>query len=218
MKNILKLFLIAGVFALLSISSASAEVFVVQNDEARFSMSFPDTWHRAHNQKPDDKLTVKAPYEFEFVSCKMRVRNDHRYLIYPVRYSADMQKAAYSKDFWFDYVNEYTNPYIRHVTDFAGLGRGFASYAEGGYTTAVGPKVDKRMIMFASLYRDKAYILECSSEASVYEKWRPHFLSVAKSVDFTKTIHDLPVGNYRNFIDDPAIKINGRRQMDLFVY
>jgi len=218
MTKILKLFLIAGVFLSVSASAAVAEVFYIQNDTERFSMSFPDTWRRTHNQKPDDKLTILAPGDNQFVSCRMRVRGDRRYVIYPVQYSADVQKAAYSKDFWIEYVNEYNNPHIAHVTEVGGLGRGFASYAEVAYTTSIGPKVDKRAIMFASLYRDKAYILECAAEASAYEYWLPSFLSIAKSVNFTKTIQDLPIGHYRDFLADPAVLISNGRDADLYVY
>jgi hypothetical protein len=62
----------------------------------------------------------------------------------------------------------------------------------------------KRGLMFASLYHDKAYIVDCSAEESVYEKWRPAFMGVVKSVDFEKVVHELPSGNYRNFMAGPA--------------
>lgn len=215
MNKILKSFLIASAFISLSASSATAEVFHVGSDAGRFSLSFPDTWAQSHNQKPGDVLTIWAPGENDYASCRMRVEDDRRYVIYPVNYSAEIQRSAYSKDFWFDYLNEYTDPHLAYVTDVGGLGRGFASYAEAFYTTAVGPKVAKQAIMFASLYNDKAYILECSAEISAYPMWHQSFLSVAKSVDFTKIISEHRTGHYDpGFLSREPLIIYGERPFD----
>ncbi len=215
MSKILKSFLIAITFFSVSTSSAFAEVFYVENDKGRFSMSFPDSWALGHNQKSDDMLTVWAPGTYDHASCKMRVREDRRFVVYPVRYSGEIQRSAYSKDFWFDYLNEYTDPYVAYVTDVGGLGRGFASYAEAFYTTAVGPKVVKQAIMFVSQYHDKTYILECSAEIAAYPKWHKAFLSVAKSIDFKKSISDMKTGHYtRDFLGDGQLIIYGERPFD----
>ncbi|GJL85341.1 MAG: hypothetical protein DHS20C02_11160 [Micavibrio sp.] len=215
MNKILKLFLIATAFLSVSISSVSAEVFYVENDKGRFSMSFPDSWALSHNQKPDDMLTVWAPGEYDYATCRMKVREDRRFLVYPVRYSGEIQRSAYSKDFWFDYLNEHTDPYLAYVTDVGGLGRGFASYAEAFYTTAVGPKMVKQAIMFASLYHDKLYVLECSAEIESYPKWHKAFLSVAKSVDFTKSISEMKTGYYpHDFLGYSPLVIYGERPFD----
>jgi len=218
MNKFLKLFLIAGLFFSASASAAKAEVFYVENDRGRFSLSFPDSWRLTHNQKPDDMLTVLAPGDNQHASCRVRVRDDRRFVIYPVRYSGEIQRTAFSREFWFDYTREFTNPRIDHVTDGAGLGRGFASYAEASFTTAIGPKAQKRGIMFASRYHDRTYILECSAQEAAYARWRPHFLSVAKSLDFTKIIQDVPFGHYRNFLADPELVIYGRRDMEATSY
>ena len=206
---------VAITFFSISISSAFAEVFYVENDKGRFSMSFPDSWALGHNQKPDEMLTVRAPGMYDYASCKMRVREDKRFTIYPVRYSGEIQRSAYSKGFWFGYLDEYTDPYLAYVTDGGGLVRGFASYAEAFYTTAVGPKMVKQAIMFVSLYNDKVYILECSAEIEAYPKWHKAFLSVAKSIDFTKSISEKKTGHYDpGFLARSPLVIYGERPFD----
>ncbi len=162
-------------------------------------------------------LTIAGPGQDDYATCRMRVKDDKRFVIYPVRYSEEIQKIGYSKDFWFGYMGEYDDPYIDYVTDNGSMGRGFASYAEASYTTAVGPKVEKRALMFASLYNDKAYIFECSAEASTYLKWAPDFLSIVKSVDFKKSIQEMKTGHYRDFLDERLI-INGARDIDVSVH
>lgn len=200
------------------LSTARAEVFVIENQMARFSVSFPDTWQMINNQKPDDELTIAAPGENDFATCRVRVRDDRRYLVYPVAYSGEVQRTAFSKDFWMEYGNEFEDPYVASVTDNAGLGRGFASYADFYFTTIIGPKMQKRGLAYASLYNDKLYITECSAEISAYEKWHNAFLGVIKSVNFTKTIHELPSGDYRNFGKDKILIIQNARPIDVYYY
>lgn len=215
MKKILSLLSLTALILGAGLSTARAEVFVYGDTQERFTVTFPDTWMMVHNQQPDDRITIVAPGDGHFAQCRVRTRDDSRFLVYPPRLAGNVQRVAYSKDFWFDYVNEYDEPYVASVTDVAGLGRGFASYAEIEFDTVVGPRAHKRGIAFVSLYHDKVYIVDCSAEASVYEQWREPFLSVIKSVDFNKVIHELPTGNYRDFLADQPLQINGRRPVDV---
>ena len=198
--------------------SAQAEVYFWQDPATKLSVTVPDTWRMVHDQKPDDVLTFLAPGENDHAGCTLRVREDRRFVIYPVRYSGSIQRLNYSRDFWEKYITEYDNGVLNAVTDNASLGRGFASYADASYVTTIGPKMNKRALIFASVYNDRAYILECSAEAASYDKWYNSFLSIAKAVNFRKIIYEFPAGNYRDFLQDPAVRIEGDRNIDVSYY
>lgn len=199
-------------------TSSKAEVFFIEDQDDRFSVAFPDHWDLTENQKPDDKLTVIAPGENDYSLCRVRVREDRKNLIYPPELAGSVQKVSYSREFWNDYLGEYDNVNVDSFREPTGLGKGFGSFTEASYTTAEGNIVRKRGMMFASLYHDKAYIVDCSAEESVYQKWRPYFLGIVKSVDFEKVIHELPSGNYRDFLNDPDVVINGAKKGDTYRY
>jgi hypothetical protein len=169
-----------------------------------------------HNQKSDDVLTVMAPGNNEYSACRLRVRQDRRFVIYPQRFSGAIQRKYFSKDFWEAYIGEYANAELHSVTDNAGLGRGFASWADVSFLDDA--NVQKRGIMFVSLYNDTAYVLECAAEMEAFPKWHDAFLSVGKSVNFRKIIHEFPAGNYRDFLGDGPIEIHGERPMDVTFY
>ena len=206
-------FLLAALFCFIGVGSAKAEIFFVEDQENGFSVTFPDLWSRSHNQKPDDKLTLVGPGEPDFATCRVRVREDRRFLVYPRKFADSIQKVAYSHDFWNRYLGEYDDVSVDDFREPTGLGKGFGSFTEATYTTAEGTIMRKRGLMFASLYHDRAYIVDCSSEASVYYKWRPAFMGIVKSVDFEKVVHELPSGNYRNFLADEELVINGAKKV-----
>lgn len=193
----------------LGISSANAEIFYWQDDGSKASVVYPDTWRIVHNQKPDDVLTIMAPSDNAFPMCRLRVREDRRHVIYPQRYSKNIQHIDYSSDFWQDYVGEFRAANLGAVHDNAGLGKGFGSYADISFISDAGPKMQRRGVAFVSLYRDKAYIFECSAEASSYEQWHGSFMKIASSIDFRKEIYEFPGGNYRHFLADPVIRVHG---------
>ena len=193
-----------SVFAL-GVTSANAEVFYWKDADTKMSFTYPDRWDVRHNQRPDDIYAVAAPGVNNHAICRLRVRDDN------------IQRIAYSNDFWDSYLGEYNDVTMRRVYDDAGLGRGFASFAEADYTTALGPKMEKRAIMFASLYNNNAYILECSAEKHSYHKWHNSFLSVVKSVNFRKEINEAKNGYYRNFYGGNLI-IRGEKDTDVSAY
>lgn len=165
------------------------------------SMTFPDTWKVQPNRRPGDKLTVMAPSDFDQPLCTLSTMEDRRYTIFPVDYGRDVQQAAVSVDFWHTYLNRYSGHKIGKVVDGAGLGRWHASYATAAYTQMFGSVLQQRKaLMFASLYNDTLYILECSSLAHAYDDWVFPFQSIIKSVDFKKAYHELPTGEYANFL------------------
>lgn len=217
MNFILKSFLVGAVLCSGVVSTARAEIFFVEDQTDKFSVAFPDLWAVTSNQKKDDKLTVSAPGDNALASCRVRVRDDRRFVIYPQhRFGSDIQKVAYSREFWDRYLGEYDEVTLDVFKDEAGLGRGHASMAEASYLTAEGTIARKRGIMFATLYNDRVYIVDCSAEESAYQKWRGDFLGIVKSIDFTKTIHELPTGNYRKFLNDAEVIIEGADELDVY--
>lgn len=207
MRNLLIYALAIGAFfSALGLSAARADVVWWQDADTGLFLSWPDTWQPLTNADPDDVVTVAAPSAEDMARCRVRVRSDRRYTIYPARYEWAIQRVAYSKQFWYDYLEgEYREATIRQFGEPAGLGRGFASYALADFTEP-GPGGDalRRALMTASLYDGKAYIVECSSLAGAYGRWEPMFRSLIKSVDFKKTLHEIPSGHYRSFLqDDP---------------
>jgi hypothetical protein len=203
------LFLSVLSVSLLAAAPAGAEVFFWQDAETKMSFTYPDRWTPGHTQRPDDIFSVMAPGENDHALCRLRVREDKRFVIYPEYLDKHVAKIQYSWAFWNEYLGEYDNVTIESVSDdYTGFGRGFGSYATARYTNALGPKMDKRALMIVSLYNGKAYIIECSAEIQAYPKWHQSFLSVIKSVDFRKEINEAKNGYYRNFYEG-GVRVRG---------
>lgn len=209
--------LTAVILGFSAVPSAQADTFFWQDPGTKLTMSVPDTWAMIHNQKTDDVLTFIAPSEDAFPKCRMRVRQDRRFLIYPHRYATAIQHLHYSEQFWEDYAGEFPAASIDHYADDAGLGRGRGSFAEIYFEPDSAPKVPRKAIVFAALYRDKAYILECSANVTAYDKWLPAFLSVAKSVEFRQEVAQTPGGHYKKLFGSRAIEImDGPKETDVY--
>lgn len=213
MHSLFKSVLMAAVFCSFGLAQARADVFFVEDQNDRFTVTFPDTWKQTDNQKPDDKLTVYAPGQYNFATCRVRVREDRRFVIYPSELSDEVQRVNISRDFWDDYLGEYDNVSVEVFKDNAGLGLGNASMVEAAFDTAEGALVHKRGIMFAAIYHDQLYIVDCSAEESVYDGFRPAFLGIVKSVDFTKINQGRPNGHYRDFTDE-EVEIEGPTELE----
>jgi hypothetical protein len=131
------------------------------------------------------------------------VTDDKRFQIFPADYGDAVQRTAVSIPFWKDYMGRYDDYTIDRVFDGGGLGRWRASYAFASYGKRAGTAYQQRRgIMFASLYYDKLYIVECSSLNHAYEAWGANFRSIIKSIDFKKMYHEHLVGDYANFLRD----------------
>jgi len=193
--------------------SVRADVFVVDNERAKFSASFPDDWKIVNNQKPNDVLTIMAPGQVDEAQCRVRVQSDQRFGLYPVSFSAAVRDEVLSQKFWESYLTEYFDSTLVNVKPHVGFGRGFGSMAEVRFTTAVGTELDKHGLIFASLYGNRLYVAECAARMEYFSKWRRAFMGVVKSIDFDKVAHELPRGNYREF-SDSALKIYGPHNID----
>ncbi len=202
----MKLRLLPLIAALVIATPAKADYFDWKDEKSGLTITFPDTWKRVSNAAPDTIMTIIAPSDNDQPVCKVNVSEDKRYTIFPAEYGDAVQRVAVSKPFWEKYLGAYDDYEIGSVHDGAGLGRWFASYALASYTQRFGTVMQsRRAIMFASLYNDKLYVVECSALAHAYERWALDFKGVIKSVDFKKAYHELPTGEYANFLNEAEL-------------
>lgn len=195
---------------------AQAEIFFIEDQDDRFTITFPDLWKKVGNQKPDDKLTILGPDGNNHLICRVRVRPDRRFVIFPHQFDDEIQRIAVSAEFWKNYLGEYNAVYVEEFKDGAGLGRGYAGLVEATYETDSSVPVKKKGIMLASLYHDQLYVVDCSAEESVYLKWRPAFLGIIKSVDFDPVVYEPIHGHYRHFDEDAPVIIEGPKSLDVY--
>lgn len=188
-------------------AQARADYFVWKDDKMGLSVSYPDTWGMASTKQPDDIFAVVPPTQSDDAVCRIRVREDKRFMIYPPNMAKDVQEVAVSQDFWDSYLNGFDNYELYGYTDGAGLGRGHGSFAVTGYDgNGYGEIGPRRGIAVASIYFGKIYIADCSAKAQAFAKWQPQFLSMIGSIDFAKAHHELWTGEYRNFFADPGLQ------------
>lgn len=184
-------------------SVAKADYYVWQDPKTGMSLTMPDTWKRQNNVNPDTLFTAAGPSNVDQPMCRVDVMDDKRYTIFPARYGDAIQKVAVSTEFWRAYMRHYDSYTVERIYDGAGLGRWFASYALASYVRMDGTVLEqRRAIMFASLYNDKLYVVECSALNHAYEKWAADFRGIIKSVDFKKAYHEVPTGEYQNFLNN----------------
>jgi hypothetical protein len=199
-------------------AQASAEVFKWQDPQTKLSVTFPDDWRMVGNQQPDDIITIAAPGHDDYAACRLRVREDRRFVIYPRHFADSIQRINYSRNFWETYVGEFDGAVIHETRDNGGLGNAFASWADVSFISPGATKVQKRGIMYAGVYNDKAYIYECSAEVQAFEGWYHPFLSVLKSVDMRHEYATEVNGHYRAFQGDRKLKIFGAKPQDLYIH
>lgn len=214
----LALFVLAA-FALVP-SVAQADIFVWQNQGVDVSMTYPDRWGVLNNHAYDEVLRIAAPVghgRVEEPQCRVRVRKDERFKMHPVSHSDELQRQYYGGEFWEDYMNEFETGQINHVQNNAGLGRGYASFADITFQSFEHPRMTRRGVAFVSLYENQVHIVECSAEQSAYSIWYPSFMDIIKSVDFDGNDAVYRNGYYRNFYKGATV-IQGRRPMDAYVF
>jgi len=188
---------------LLSPSVAKADYFVWKDEKTGLAITFPDTWKMQNNVGDNTILTVMGSSHNDQPVCKVDVKDDKRFTIYPAHYGPDVQKVAVSVPFWQQYLAQYDKYTLGNVYDGVGLGRWYASYAVAGYTRHFGSVMQsRRAVMYASLYRDKLYVIECSALDHAYEAWQNDFRGIIKSVDFKKAYHEVPTGEYADFLHE----------------
>lgn len=199
-----RVFLFLSLLAVSIVASqgAKADYFFWKEPKSGLTMTFPDTWERQSNRNPDEVLRISGPSNGDNPVCTVKITGDNRYTIFPPDYGDAVQRVAVSIPFWKSYMGNYDQYVIDRVFDGGGLGRWRASYAFAGYTTRDGTAYQQRRgIMFASLYNDKLYVVECSTLNHAYERWNANFRSIIKSIDFKKMYHEHMTGDYANFLE-----------------
>ena len=190
------------VFAVWS-SASQADVIFWEDSKYGVTLTYPDTWRRINNQEPDDILTIAAPSGEQSAYCKIRARDDRRYMIYPPHLHPDVQKVAVNQEFWQEYISDYYDPVSELYYDESGLGSGYGSYALAEYGKSfTGGFMRRRGMLLASLYNGNVFIMECSARKDSYVLWAEDFMSIARTVEFDKKQHELYTGNYRDFLGE----------------
>ncbi len=210
--------LLAAALITVTASSAFADIFYWQDKESKLTLTFPDRWRVVHGQQPDEVLTIMAPGVNDHAGCRMRIRDDKRFTVYPRHLEPQVQRVNFSRKFWEDYVGEFDEAQLIETHDDAGLSYGHAGYAQASFISTAGPRVEKRALMLASVYNGKRYVFECSAEKEAYAKWYRPFLSILKSVQFRQENHRYMDGDYRNFMADAPLYVHGATRADLYEY
>ncbi len=182
---------------------AKADYFVWSDEKSGVTLSYPDTWKMVNNQQPDDVFTVALPSGNDKAVCRVRVNKDGRYKIFPNRFDDEIQQISYAQPFWDQYTASFDQVKVHLFRDAAAVGKGHGSMELATYATAPDELPDYRTgIMFVSFYDNHYYVADCSAAANAYSKYHTAFLTFVKSIDFKKTVHELTVGNYRDFLKD----------------
>jgi len=181
--------------------TAHADYFLWQDSKSGLTVTFPDTWKQQNNMNPATILTIEGPGNADRPVCKINKTDDKRYVIFPPEYGDAVQRVAVSTDFWKSYMGHYDEYTLNNIYDGAGLGRWRASYARGTWTVRAGDVLQlRRGVLFASLYYDQLFVVECSSLNHAYETWDYDFKSIIKSIDFKKIYHERKTGEYADFL------------------
>lgn len=197
---------------------AFADVFVWKDADSGLSLSFPDRWAKVSNRNVADVLTVQAPGANDYASCRVQIRDDKRFAVYPRRYDAAVQKLNFSAGFWDEYLGLYEGARIHEVRDGQGLGHGIGSRVDMTFITPGQPHILKQGFALAALNGDQVFVFECSAEFDAYHKWYPVFQSVLKSVQKDQFRAFDPHGFYRSFLKDPVLRIHNRDAANLYSF
>lgn len=195
---------------------ARSEYFTWQDPQSGVTLSYPDTWIIANNQKPDDRLTIQAPGVHDYASCRLRMREERRAEIYPYQFDSNVQHLYVGFPFWQSYVDEYAGASLDQVLYDRSMLNTIASSADFTFISSAGPKALMRGFAFAGLEDNQLYIFECSAEMDAYDRWYPIFRTVLKSLH--KSLWDsLTVnGGYRDFQNDSPVIVRGKNILESY--
>lgn len=208
----------------LSPTQASAESFYVEMPSHSMSITYPDSWYRQQHQKPDEVFKIIAAAKGYNPMCRIRVRSDNRFSMYPPhQFASHIQRSNYGAPFWQKYLAQYKNAQILRFQDHAGLGQGPASYIEASFYDIIGQgsqkrHVYKRAIMSVTHINNKAYIFECNADHKYYDRWHLRFLNILSQIEINNQAAKSVHGKYRDFTQDRTIRINRTREIDAYYY
>lgn len=204
MKFILNGFIGAAFIIMFSLSPASAQYVVKQDPEFGYHFSVPDTWYEMSGMAGRLSHVFMARGQNDGAGCSVYSGRDTRFLI---QTSAEM-KAMVEREFTQDAMvtniarmNIGKNDALNETVigyQMGGLGDGFATYMLSDYTSLSG--IDKRSIMFATLYGDMQMIVSCQSSKISFEKRFPEFMGVITSLNFKDFYRPYAAAYYRDFL------------------
>ncbi len=197
MKNIALFLSVFGLSLAGGVSASQADYFVWQDTATSVNLSYPDTWRQGNNKEPDDVITLLAPNDDGGTpQCRLRSREDKRFEFYPIEFATAVQRTAYSKEFWDDYLASYDRVMIHDFKETTGLGQGFGSSVVASYKTTYPVAGQQRSSLLAvGLYNGTAYILDCSADSIIFNDWYADFGSILKSLGTKKVTHELVQGD-----------------------
>ncbi len=204
MKYILNSFVVAAFITVISVSSAFAHYVVKQDPEFGYHFSVPDTWYEVSGMAERLSHVFMARGQNDGAGCSIYSGRDTRFLI---QTSAEM-KAMVEREFTQDALitniarmNIGKNDALNETVigyQMGGLGDGFATYMMADYTSLSG--LDKRSIMFATLYGDMQMIVSCQASKESFEKRFPEFMGVITSLNFKDFYRPYAAAYYRDFL------------------
>jgi hypothetical protein len=194
----------------LTTSSAKADVFVWKDPEFNIDLVYPDDWRVQFNAHPDLKLHILAPQGRDFAACKVNVKRDARYKVYPIKYTTRINSIVFNAENIREHFVEEDYPSVIARNDFAAIGKADAVYAEVRYVgRQQGVSVPMQALVFATLYGDMNFVFECEAAAQNWAYWKPIFMNIAKSVDFPLAQDMLPHGRYpHDFLNEGDILLS----------
>lgn len=180
-----------------------ADYVVWTDSDTGATVSYPDTWKQINDQQPDDVITLSLPSGNDDAECRLRAREDKRFMIYPNRFRDEIRDTNFVDNFWEDYTASYENVHMVRQENKAGLGDGYASMTLITFMTPPDePLSQKAGLMAVTNYGNNVYIAECTSTAESYVNYHPMFLSFFKTIDFKPAYSVTKVGEYKNFLKD----------------
>ena len=190
-----------------------ADYILWEDEKTGVSLSFPDNWELGNNRKAGDVVTLLAPGDYkDRPVCRLNVRKDGRFQVFPPRLYPAIQEIAYSREFWEKAVLAYyPEPKVVQFGDNSGLGRAFGSYVLVDYRGDISQNppqdeaenpLEKRALSLIGIYGPDLYLFECSADKKGFDKWRPLFQSIAGSVELSPIFSSRPQGFYRDFLTE----------------
>lgn len=189
---------------------AKAEVFVWQDAEFAVQFVYPDDWRPQFNPHPDVKLHVLAPQGRDFAACKISLKKDMRYVMYPSRYTTRINSIVFDVNGIKEHFVERDNVSVIYRNDFSAIGKADAVYADIRYVGRQnGVPVPMQVMMFATLFGDMNFVFECEAAAQNWVYWRPIFINMAQSVDFPISDQPMPYRQYQyDFVNEGDILLS----------
>ena len=89
--------------------TASADTYVYHDPDYDFSASFADTWRKQTPDTATTRLRVSPVTGVDMVSCRVKVEDDGRALIYPERYMDEAVPLILNEEYWDRELGQFEN-------------------------------------------------------------------------------------------------------------